>query len=179
MVVALMTMTIGATSRLSTYMLVQFPFGRLGGRIVSFLLSITLFGWFGVTLMLFAQACRQTVIEIFGVDWQLASFTLAGSVLMVGTTIFGFRAIERLARVAVPLLAVLLIVGVYQVLTDSSLLESAAGPVVGDHEPRLVPLRRGLHLGLLDDRLGQDQLEEPLVEEGVVFGPGLGPDVPQ
>ena len=131
MLVALMTMTVGASSRLSTYMVVQFPFGRLGGRIVSFLLSITLFGWFGVTLMLFAQACRQAVIEVFGVDWPLVSFTLAGSLLMVATTIFGFRAIERLARVAVPLLGVLLVVGVYRVLADSSLLASA-GPAVGD-----------------------------------------------
>lgn len=114
---ALLTMAVGATSRLSTYMIVQFPFGRLGGRFVSLVLSTTLFGWFGVTLILFAQAIQQTVSEVFAIEWPLEIFTIGGSILMIATTIFGFRGIDRLTRIAVPLLAVLLSVGVYRALT--------------------------------------------------------------
>ena len=43
---------------------------------------------------------------------------ISGSVLMVLTTIFGFRAIDRLSRVAAPLLALMLLSAVLQVFQD-------------------------------------------------------------
>ena len=46
--VGMLTMTVGATSRLSTYLIIQFPFGRTGGRWVSLFLSITLLGLRGL-----------------------------------------------------------------------------------------------------------------------------------
>ncbi|TQV67249.1 cytosine permease [Exilibacterium tricleocarpae] len=132
---AMLTMTVGARSKLTTYAITQFAYGRTGARVVNLVLSITLFGWYGVTAMLFGQACQRAVLELFAIDWPLAGFIAAGSVLMVVTTVFGFRAIEKLSRLSVPLMLAALFACIYSVLQHHSLGELAAVP--GNSDSRL------------------------------------------
>ena len=118
-----LTMRVGAETRLSTYNIIRSCFGRNGSNIVNLILATTLFGWYGVTAALFGSALSQAVDGAFGVLVPHPVFTVAGGVLMVATTIYGFRAINRLSRIAVPLLAALLLYGVWRVLEGASFAE--------------------------------------------------------
>lgn len=126
--VGFLTMRVGTETRLSTYSIILFCFGRAGSHIVNLILAVTLFGWYGVTAALFGSALSQAVGDAFGVAFSPAVFTIAGGVLMVVTTIYGFRAIDRLSRIAVPLLVSLLLYGVWKVLGGAGLAELSAVP---------------------------------------------------
>ena len=114
--VAGLTLFIAAKTRLTTYKLLQGPFGVRGGQFTSLVVSATLLGWFGVTAHLFGQAVASSVWQTFAVsipDWPLG---LAGSLLMTATAVYGFRAIEQLSRFVVPLLVILLVVALAKAL---------------------------------------------------------------
>lgn len=116
-VLGTLIMSIGARSRLSTYNILQFPFGVRGARPISLLLAITLFGWFGVTATLFGQAVQIAVERIFEVALPVMLFTGIGSALMVVTTIYGFTAIQKLSTLSVPLMLVVLFGSIYEILS--------------------------------------------------------------
>lgn len=115
-----LTAIVGARSRVSTYMIIQFPFGRTGAKFVNLVLAITLFGWYGVTAYLFGQAVQNAVVEIFNLQTGITIFVVIGSLLMIATTVFGFKALDKLALFAVPLLIIFLISVVYFSLQTSS-----------------------------------------------------------
>ena len=123
-----LTMRVGTDTRLSTYSVILYCFGRAGSHVVNLILAVTLLGWYGLTAALFGRALSQAVENAFGVVLPPHLFTIAGGALMVATTIYGFRAINRLSRIAVPLLAALLLYGVWAVLGDASLGELSAAP---------------------------------------------------
>ena len=123
-----LTMRVGIETRLSTYSVILFCFGRAGSNIVNLILAITLLGWYGVTAALFGRALSLAVDDALGVLVPIPVFTIAGGVLMVATTLYGFRAIYRLSRIAVPLLAALLLYGVWAVLDGASLAELSGVP---------------------------------------------------
>ena len=122
------TMLIGSATRLSTYTIVQFCFGRRGSLLVNAILAFTLFGWYGVTAVLFGRTMSLSVEAVFAVSIPQDLFTIVGTVLMILTTIYGFRAIEKLSRVAVPLLGMLVIYGVWEVTKGTSIAELATVP---------------------------------------------------
>ncbi len=103
-----LTAVVGAKANLSTYVILQFPFGQLGGKIVNLVLASTVLGWYAVTADIFGEAVNGVIFSATGADISVAACTLAGSMLMILTTVFGFKALDRLALVAVPLLVLLL-----------------------------------------------------------------------
>ena len=121
--VGYLTMRVGIDTRLSTYNVILFSFGRAGSHLVNLILAVTLLGWYGVTADLFGRALSQAVNDTFAVGIAPGIFTIAGGALMVATTIYGFRAIDRLSRIAVPLLAALLVYGVWTVLQGTGVAE--------------------------------------------------------
>lgn len=100
------TSTVGARTRLSTSMLIQFVFGRLGAQAVSVVLAVTLTGWFAVTAELFGQSLGRIPSDVIGFNPGAAVYIIMGAVLMVVTTIYGIRGLQRLADMAVPLLLI-------------------------------------------------------------------------
>ena len=142
--VGYLTMRVGTETRLSTYNVILFCFGRTGSHIVNLILAITLFGWYGVTAALFGRALSQMVESTFQVLVSPQIFTIAGGVLMVVTTIYGFRAIDRLSRIAVPLLAALLLYGVWAVLDGASIAELSG--VAGRPHERLTSISAGISI---------------------------------
>lgn len=102
------TAYIGARTRLSTYMIIQFSFGVRGARIVNLLIAFTLFGWYAVSAFLFGQAAHNAFIEIYGMNLGETPFTVIGSLLMVLTTLWGFKGLDKLSLFAVPLMATFL-----------------------------------------------------------------------
>ncbi|MEM9184171.1 MAG: cytosine permease, partial [Pseudomonadota bacterium] len=112
-VIAALTMSLAAKLRRSTYEIIRGPFGAQGCRLVTLVMATSLLGWFGVTAQLFGQALAGAIEQVANVSAPRWAMTLVGSGLMVTTTLFGFRAIERLSRFVVPLLLVLLVVAVW------------------------------------------------------------------
>ena len=126
-IIGCLAAVIAAQSRLTTYMIIQFSFGRSGAKLVNLVLSITIFGWFSVTASFFGESIQQAMVAIWDMSYSLKALIALGSLLVIVTTVFGFKAIDRLAIVAVPLLFAALIALVYLALKDTSLAQLQAG----------------------------------------------------
>ncbi len=113
-------MYIAVSERRTTYQLLDASFGKMGSRMVSFLISLTLLGWFGVTVSLFGQAAAKSFEEIFALHLPIGFYIIIGCLVMTITTIYGFRAMDILSKFTVPLMLVILIVGVYFVSSNFS-----------------------------------------------------------
>ena len=111
---------VGAETRLSSYLIIEFVFGRRGSDFVNALLGLTLLGWFAVTAGFFGETLAFAFEEMFAVSPPTWLLTLISSVLILITTIFGFKAIDRLALFAVPLLILFLLYVSSLSLADSS-----------------------------------------------------------
>lgn len=120
---ASITGVIGARTRLSTYSIIIAPFGALGAKILTGLLSAVAVGWFGVTVGFFGEAVDVTLRDIAGVEQPAWLYDLGGGALMTGTVLFGFKGISALNRIAVPMLALVLIWSGFSLLGRSSLYE--------------------------------------------------------
>ncbi|MEP1471914.1 MAG: cytosine permease [Halieaceae bacterium] len=100
---------VGARTRLSSYMIIRFVFGLKGSNYVNALLAFTLLGWFAVTAGFFGQTLFIAVTEIFGSSPPVWLLTLLSSLLILITTLFGFKAMDKLATFAVPMLVIFLL----------------------------------------------------------------------
>ena len=108
LLVASATGIVAARTHLSTYVLLQYAFGRKGASMISFLVGITLLCWFSVSAILFAKGVQSGVAALFGVDHGTQLYLIAGSILMASTTIFGFKALDKISLFFVPLMLVFL-----------------------------------------------------------------------
>lgn len=107
---AALTGSVGVQTKLSTYMITRFTFGRYGVWPINIIMAITLFGWFGVTIAMFSQAIDTLFSEQFGIALGTTVWNLIGGALMISTAIWGFRGLDKLSLVAVPLITILLVV---------------------------------------------------------------------
>ena len=110
---ACLTAIISVRSRLNTYLLVQRSFGKQGAGVVNLVVAAIHYGWFGVNVSFFGGAMAAAVAQIYGVQGDFSLFVILGSVLMTVSTIFGFKMLDRLALVAVPFLALILVLICY------------------------------------------------------------------
>ncbi|NND65512.1 MAG: cytosine permease [Gammaproteobacteria bacterium] len=131
-IVGMTTGVIGSRMRLSTYWITQFAFGRWGALLINFVFALTFFAWFGVSLSMFAQAIDQLVTEQFQIDLGRSAWSVIGGVMMVATAIWGFRGLDKLSLITVPLLAVLLLVTDWRAINLSSLSEIISTPGSGE-----------------------------------------------
>ncbi len=98
--------SIGARTRLSSYMLARVAFGTRGAALVNIAFAISLLGWFGVNIDLFSGAILRLLSDTMGmhaIPWIVELF--AGAAMTI-TTIYGFRAINLLSTVLVPVMMV-------------------------------------------------------------------------
>ena len=129
--------SIGARTRLSSYLLVRIAFGDRGAAFVNLAFAISLIGWFGVNIDLFSGAVTRLAADLWGMDLPAWPIEIAAGVLMATTTVFGFRAINILASALSPVLAVvtlLLLMGSFENHTPAAMLaiEKAATLTVSD-----------------------------------------------
>ena len=96
------------------------PFGINGRVIPSLAMVIATVGWFGVQTGIVASSAQEILANL-GVS--LPFWLLAGvlGVLMASIAIFGYEWIEWLNKIAVPIMAVLLALVVYQIVTNFGL----------------------------------------------------------
>ena len=112
-VLCIATTLIGNRSRLSSYMILRFPFGKEGAKIINFIIGISLLGWFSVALELLAQAIQDTAVATLGWHFPLWLIIILGSIFITITTIYGIKTLEKLANIAVPILLIFLFYVVY------------------------------------------------------------------
>lgn len=106
-----LTAIVSVRTRLTTYVLVQRSFGRSGAGLINVIMALVHFGWFGVNVSFFGDAMVAATRDVLGIEGgSFTGYVLAGGLLMAITTIFGFRALDRLAMFAVPVLAVIMTV---------------------------------------------------------------------
>jgi cytosine permease len=122
---------VGTRTRLSTGMTLRFAFGTSGARIISAIISFDMFCWAAMNMEIFAGSLQSRNTS----DWILhiprAPATIAVGVLMIVTTIFGYRSMEKFAFLMVPsLLGVVAAYFVY-VLHSTSFREVTERPAFG------------------------------------------------
>ena len=128
----IVTSIIGARTRLSTYMIIQFAFGRSLVRfLVNPLLAMTYVGYFAATGDIFGGAIREAVNAFYGIAIPRALCAFVGCVAMSLTAMYGFRFIERFSSLAVPLLALFMLYLVYLVLQRIQLQVLWSAPGAG------------------------------------------------
>lgn len=106
---ACLTAIISVRTRLTTYLLVQRSFGIRGAALVNIVIAIVHFCWFGVNVSFFGDAMVAAAKEGYGIPGDFGTFVILGSVLITLSTIYGFRTLDRLAMVAVPLAGIILV----------------------------------------------------------------------
>jgi cytosine permease len=106
---------IGAATRLSSYMLNRIAFGRRGAALVNIAFAISLLGWFGVNIDLFSGAVQRLAMDLFEQAIPAWPVELFAGVVMTITTVFGFRAINLLSTLLVPVLVLV----TFQLITGS------------------------------------------------------------
>lgn len=105
---AVFTAWVSVRTRLTTYLLIQRSFGRWGAALVNIVVAAVHYCWFGVNVSFFGGAIVALVAQGYAIPGDFTTFVVAGSLLMIVSTIYGFRALDRLALVAVPLLGAIL-----------------------------------------------------------------------
>lgn len=115
--------TIGAKGRMSSYLLVRIAFGDKGASLVNIAFAISLLGWFGVNINLFANAVSRLALEVWGFELPTLVLAIFASICMTLTTIVGFKAINILATLLVPILAIVTVLLAKSALSTQSLSE--------------------------------------------------------
>ena len=108
-ILAALTSRCGQKSGLSAYVLNEFAFGRIGGRLANLAIACSLIGWFGVTSAMLGRTGASLMLELFGLDWPMQVMLITGSVLILGVTLSGFKGIDRLALALVPAMLLFLL----------------------------------------------------------------------
>nr|VFK67016.1 MAG: cytosine permease [Candidatus Kentron sp. UNK]VFK72461.1 MAG: cytosine permease [Candidatus Kentron sp. UNK] len=115
------TGAIGARVRLSTYLITQITFGKIAAKAINLLIAGTIMGWFGITISLLARSLDSLFINQFSLDFGVISWSLVGGALMISTAVWGFKGLDKLSLVVVPLLFGLLTATNWHVLGETDL----------------------------------------------------------
>ncbi|MEW9077632.1 cytosine permease [Terrisporobacter glycolicus] len=103
---------IAGDTGLSTHLLARYSFGEKGSYLLSFLVSVTQVGWFGVGVAMFAIP----VSKVTGINlWTLI---IVSGLLMTATAYFGMKSLTILSMIAVPAIAILGSISAGKAITD-------------------------------------------------------------
>lgn len=114
---------IGAKTRMSSYLLVRIAFGDRGASIVNIAFAISLLGWFGVNINLFMDAVAGLGRDVWGIELPPIGLAIFASFCMTLTTLIGFKAINILASLLVPILAIVTVLLAKFALSTQTLSE--------------------------------------------------------
>jgi cytosine permease len=98
---------LGAKTGLSTPLMANFTFGRMGAVIVSLSIALSLMGWFGVQASFFAR----TIQFYFATHFSLPLFSFLCGMLMMVPAIFGIRGLSTLSWLASPFMILIFVLG--------------------------------------------------------------------
>jgi cytosine permease len=118
--------SIGTRTHLSSYMLARVAFGTSGAALVNIAFAISLLGWFGVNIDLFGGAILRLLSDTTGITAAPWMVELFAGIVMTATTIYGFKAINTLSLLLVPVMLVVTIVLLSEALGVRSLPDTLA-----------------------------------------------------
>ncbi len=124
--------SIGTRTHLSSYMLARVAFGTRGAALVNIAFAISLLGWFGVNIDLFSGAILRLLQDTVGVSAQPWVIELFAGMVMTATTIYGFKAINTLSTLLVPVMMVVTVVLIAKALGSRPLGETLAAQQVSE-----------------------------------------------
>lgn len=125
-VMGAMTSYIGAKTRLSTYLLTEFAFGRKGAKLVNLAIAASLIGWYGVISNTLGMATTSMLSESFGIQIPNVVAVIIASALMIWVTVIGFTGVDKLALILVPLMGGFIAYAAYIALAKSD----GASPII-------------------------------------------------
>ena len=114
-----MTSYIGAKTRLSTYLLTEFAFGQQGAKLVNLAVAASLIGWYGVISSTLGQATTSMLSESFGLHIPEVLAVIIASALMIWVTVIGFKGVDKLALILVPLMILFIAFAAYMALAKA------------------------------------------------------------
>lgn len=107
-IVGTATGIIGVRNRLTSYMMNNFVFGRHASLIFNIVMSVSVLGWYGVSMDIFSATLQKLTIEVFDYAPTIWLIEVLAGVLMTFTAIWGFALLQRLAFVVTPLLMIVI-----------------------------------------------------------------------
>ncbi|SFC53945.1 cytosine permease [Bacillus sp. OV322] len=119
----------GAREGLSTSLLSRWTgFGRYGSTIIGIVIAICTIGWFGVQNSVFANGLVQATGGKLILPVSAAITGMGVTVLVI----FGFKLLSMTAKIAVPAFLLVVGFGIYQVLSDYSVMSLIGTPPPGE-----------------------------------------------
>ncbi|MFR7989888.1 MAG: cytosine permease [Anaerovoracaceae bacterium] len=108
-------------------------FGKSGARfIVSMIFAVNMIGWFGIQNGVCGEAFTNAVLAMTGIEIPVVISNTVWGVIMLLTAVFGVHALEKLDKISIPLLMIIMCYGTYLAfriygtgsLSDSSSVQS-------------------------------------------------------
>jgi cytosine permease len=134
---------IGARTRLSTAMISRFTFGERAIVIIAIIQALGSYGWFAVQLGLFGRTAATAWEMGTGLGGNEKFMIVFGGLCMMLTATIGYKALDFLSKVAVPLLIILMGASVWVILQDFSFSEILSFKGTGD------PISIGLGISMV------------------------------
>jgi cytosine permease len=134
---------VGANTNLSTAMISRFTFGEKAVLLIALIQAFGSYGWFGVQLGLFGETSAAAWKIATGSDANVTILIILGGICMILTSTIGYRGLDFLSKLAVPLLIILMGVSVYKVLQTYTVAEIMAFQGTGD------PISLGLGISMV------------------------------
>ncbi len=120
-VVIIMTIlgALGSDLGVPTVVTTQSGMGVLGTRfIVSAVFGLNLIGWFGINNAVAGEAFANLLGDTYGINIPGPLSSVIWGIIMLSTAIFGMKAMEKLDKIAVPLLMIIMSAGTYIALNQ-------------------------------------------------------------
>lgn len=118
-VLAVINIAIGEKARLPTYGIVKYSFGSKGAIAINIIMAISLFGWIAVTANMFGHSVHDLLATQFQLELPVSIIVPLGCIIFVISTAFGFEALGKVSKFAVPIIILLMFVILYMSLTSS------------------------------------------------------------
>lgn len=134
---------VGAKTNLSTAMISRFTFGEKAVLLIALIQAFGSYGWFGVQLGLFGQTSATTWKIATGLDANIYVLIILGGLCMMLTSTIGYRGLDLLSKLAVPLLIALMGASIYKILQNNSMAEIIALQGTGN------PISLGLGISMV------------------------------
>ncbi len=128
-VIGALTGYIGASNRMSSYLLARVAFGDKGAAFINIAFAVSLIGWFGVQINLFTETVAQLSNDLWGINPPKLLLAIMASFVMTLTTFLGFNAINKLSTALVPIMVIVTFLFAKAAFSDNSFGEfMAQGP---------------------------------------------------
>ncbi len=109
-IISILMGIIGAHTNLSTGLTARFTFGKYGAYVLQIVLFFAAWGWFGVQLGFMASGFGNGGLAyVFGGKVPVWVIEIIGGALMTLTATLGYKAIEKLSIIAIPMLLIAII----------------------------------------------------------------------